>query len=234
MAEMPPVWAGKRRRLLVILVGLGVVQALLAVLMAVEVERLLGSSSRSSAVGVVLVVASVVGIGGARWMERVTAVELGQDYVFEQRRRLVISAIADPGYSGSLGVTVTRASNDLGAVRTWVALGVATLATAIPLIVVVVTALLLLDVVIGLAVAVPLAMVAAAVPVLARITFDRARMLRRHRGRMSAKVADTVLASESVRAASAVSRELKAIDRGSGKVVAAAVDRAWTGRGSPA
>lgn len=224
---MPALWAGKRRRLLVTLVALGVVQALLAVLMAVEVEALLAPARATTTLGVVLVIVSVLGVGGARWMERVAAEELGQDYVFEQRRRLVTSAIADADYSGSLGVTVTRASNDLSAVRNWVALGVAALVTGVPLIVVVLAALLFLDPVVGLAVAVPLALVAAAVPVLARITFDRARTLRRQRGRMSAKVADTVLAGESVRASGAVSRELRAIDRGSDKVVAAAIDRAW-------
>ncbi|AIT60888.1 ABC transporter permease [Corynebacterium doosanense CAU 212 = DSM 45436] len=203
------------------------VQALLAVLMAVEVEALLAPARATTTLGVVLVIVSVLGVGGARWMERVAAEELGQDYVFEQRRRLVTSAIADADYSGSLGVTVTRASNDLSAVRNWVALGVAALVTGVPLIVVVLAALLFLDPVIGLAVTVPLALVAAAVPVLARITFDRARTLRRQRGRMSAKVADTVLAGESVRASGAVSRELRAIDRGSDKVVAAAIDRAW-------
>ncbi|WP_020384666.1 ABC transporter transmembrane domain-containing protein [Corynebacterium doosanense] len=226
-APMPALWAGKRRRLLVTLVALGVVQALLAVLMAVEVEALLAPARATTTLGVVLVIVSVLGVGGARWMERVAAEELGQDYVFEQRRRLVTSAIADADYSGSLGVTVTRASNDLSAVRNWVALGVAALVTGVPLIVVVLAALLFLDPVIGLAVTVPLALVAAAVPVLARITFDRARTLRRQRGRMSAKVADTVLAGESVRASGAVSRELRAIDRGSDKVVAAAIDRAW-------
>lgn len=226
-ATMPALGVGKRRRLLVTLVVLGVVQALLAVVMAVEVEKLLAPERIATSLGVVLVIVSVLGVGGARWMERVAAEELGQDYVFEQRRRLVTSAIADAEYSGSLGVTVTRASNDLSAVRNWVALGVAALVTGLPLIAVVLVALLFLDPVIGLAVAVPLALVAAAVPVLARVTFDRARTLRRHRGRMSAKVADTVMAGESIRASGAVTRELRAIDRGSGKVVAAAVDRAW-------
>lgn len=224
---MPRIWAGDRRRLLVILVFLGVLQAVLAVLMATTVEALLRPLSGTDRWDIAAAFACVVGIGAARWIERVMGEEVGQNYVFEQRRRLITSAIGDTRNSSSLGVTVTRASNDLSAVRNWIALGVVPLLTGIPLIVLVVGALFVLDWHIGLAVAIPLAVVAALVPVLARITLARARDLRRHRGRMSAKVADTVLAGESIRASGAVTRELKAIDRGSGKVVAAAVDRAW-------
>lgn len=227
VAAMPRVWQGKRRRLLVILVLLGILQAGLAILMTLQVEALLNATENTDTWDLVSVVGFVLGIGVARWIERVVAEELGQDYVFEQRRRLIASAIAAPDYSGSIGVTVTRASNDLTAVRNWIALGIVPMVTGIPLIVLVVGALLFIDLRIGLAVAAPLVLVGAAVPVLARLTLARARELRRRRGRMSAKIADTVLAGESVRAAGAVRRELNSVDRNSRKVVSGAIDRAW-------
>lgn len=224
---MPAIWAGRRRLLLVSLVLLGVLQAVLAVLMAVQVDALLSQSGTTNSWDVVSVLGFVLGIGVARWIERVVAEDLGQDYVFEQRHRLITAAIAGPDYSGSLGVTVTRASNDLTAVRNWISLGISSLVSGIPLILVVLVSLTVLNPQVGLAVATPLILLAALVPVLARVTLARARELRRRRGRMSAKIADTVLAGESIRASGAVRRELKAVDRGSGRVVEAAIDRAW-------
>lgn len=224
---MPAVWAGRRRLSLTGLGVLGAVQAALALLMAATVAALLSPEIHSDRWDMAVLAASAGGLGLARWMERVLAEQTGQDYVFEQRRRLVAAAVAAPGYAGSLGVTVTRASNDLSAVRNWVAAGIVPLVTGVPLIAIVLAALLAGNWRVGLAVAVPLAAVAAVLPLLAKVTLRRARALRKRRGRLSAHIADTVVAGESVRQAGAVARELNALDRASGRVVDAAVDRAW-------
>ncbi|STC70262.1 ABC transporter transmembrane domain-containing protein [Corynebacterium pilosum] len=224
---MPPIWAGRRRGLFVALVALGVLQAVLALIMALSVDALLSANVQTDSWDIAALVGSAVGIGVARWIERVVAEDLGQDYVFEQRHRLITSSVGGSDYSGSLGVTVTRASNDLSAVRNWIAMGIVPLVTGIPLIGVVVIALLVLDREIGLGVAIPLILIGAAIPILSQVTFNRSRALRRQRGRLSARIADTVMASESVRASGAVARELKQIDKQSDKVVGAAVDRAW-------
>lgn len=221
--RMPPVWRGRRRWLLVALGALGVLQAALALLMALAVDLLL--SQAGDRWDLVALVGAVLGIGVGRWIERVVAEDLGQDYVFEQRHRLITSALGRP--AGSLGVTVTRASNDLTAVRNWVALGIVPLVTSVPLIIVVLAGLAVLDWLTAIAVAIPLVVVAAVIPALAAVTLRRSRELRRRRGRMSARIADSVQASESVRVSGAVHRELKATDRDSRRVVSAAVDRAW-------
>lgn len=226
-AAMPRVWSGRRRGLLALLATLGILQALLAVIMALTVAAILSAGVGSDGWDLAALAGSVLGIGLARWLERVLAEDLGQHYVAEQRRRLVTTAIGDADYSQSLGVTVTRASNDLSALRNWVALGIVPLVTGVPLIAVLLAALFLYQWPIGLAVAAPLALLGALMPPLSRLTLHRARALRRRRGRMSARIADTVMAGESVRAAGAVHREVRAVDRDSGKVVAAAVDRAW-------
>lgn len=224
---MPPVWSGRRRWLLVALATLGMLQAGLALLMAWAVNLLLGPATPTNYADLAALLGAVLGIGLARWIERVVAEDLGQDYVFEQRRRLMTSSIGSYRPAGSLGVTVTRASNDLTAVRNWVALGIVPLVTAVPLILSVLSGLTLLDWRVALAVMVPLGLVAAAVPFLAVRTLQRSRELRRRRGRMSARIADSVLAGESIRAFGAVRRELCAIDRDSARVVTAAVDRSW-------
>ncbi len=227
IGRMPPVWAGRRRRLLVCLAVLGGLQAVLALMMAMTVNALLSPNPSWDGWDLMALGTSVLGIGLARWIERVVAEELGQDYVFEQRRRLMTSALGSTNPAGSLGVTVTRASNDLTAVRNWVALGLVPLVTAVPLILVILLGLAVIDWRVAAVVSAPLLLVVAAVPVLASQTLRRSRELRRRRGRMSARIADSVLAGESVRVSGAVHRELKAVDRDSGKVVTAAVDRAW-------
>lgn len=232
--RMPKVWRGRRRSLLLALVGLGVVQAILALTMALVVDGLLSAVPLTSGTPSIPdppwahmagLAAAVLGIGVARWVERVVAEDLGQDYVYEQRRRLITAALHDIG-NRSLGVVVTRASNDLTAVRNWIAQGLVPMLTALPLVAVVLGTLVFTNWPIAIAVAVPLGLTAVLMPFLARIARNRARTLRRFRGRMSARIADSVQAGESIRVAGAVRRELNAVDRDSSKVVSAAVDRA--------
>ncbi|KAB1642326.1 ABC transporter ATP-binding protein [Gulosibacter chungangensis] len=170
-------------------------------------------------------VAAVLGVGLARWFERIVAERLGQDYVYEQRRRLITSALGEFG-NRSLGVIVTRASNDLTAVRNWIAQGIVPLATALPLIITVIAVLAFTNWPVALAIFIPLSLMTAVLPFLSAMAHNRARTLRRYRGRMSAHIADTVRAGESIRVAGAMRRELNAVDRNSAKVVDAAVARA--------
>ena len=250
--RMPTVWRGRRRWLLVLLLLLGVFQAAMALVMAFTVDALLGGPAelnqalrsgtapdgRALDPAVIaelgtfvpwpqlsLLAGAVLSLGAARWAERVVAEDLGQDYVYEQRRRLIGSALAGAG-NPSLGVTITRASNDLTAVRNWISQGLVPLVTAVPLIAVVVTVLTLSTPLVGAAVGAPILLLVLILPPLAQATFERARHLRRRRGRMSARIADTVQAGESIQAAGGVKRELNALDRDSGRVVGAAVARA--------
>ncbi|MDI3329233.1 MAG: ABC transporter ATP-binding protein [Micrococcus sp.] len=250
--RMPTIWAGRRRHLLVILFLLGVFQAVMALVMAFSVDALLGAPAEyntalnsgtapdGSALDPAAVASArtlvpwpqltilgvaVLSIFGARWAERVVGEDLGQDYVHELRRKLIGTSLAGTG-GPSLGVTITRASNDLTSVRNWVSQGIVPLMTSLPLVAVVLGVLSLANWQVGLAVGIPIVLFGLAVPPLARATFARARYLRRRRGRMSARIADTVRAGESIHAAGGVHRELNALDRDSGKVVGAAVARA--------
>ncbi|MDO5634421.1 MAG: ABC transporter ATP-binding protein [Micrococcus sp.] len=222
-------WRGRRRRLLVALFCLGVVQAVMALVLAASVSRVLESASTTTAgldgVDVALLVGSVASMGLARWSEHVVGEDLGQDYVYEVRRKLIGSALAGDG-TASLGVIVTRASNDLTAIRSWISQGIVPLVTAVPLIAVILTVLTVTAPVAGLAVGGPVVVLGLVFIPLSRVVFARARALRRRRGRMSSRIADTVRARESIAATGAVHRELAALDRDSSKVVNAAVSRA--------
>lgn len=232
--RMPKVWRGRRRYLLIALVILGIIQAVLALVMALTVDGLLSGLSITDPAAqdhtppwgtMAGLAGAVLGIGVARWVERVVAEDLGQDYVYEQRRRLVAAALHNVG-NRSLGVVVTRASNDLTAVRNWIAQGIVPMLTALPLIAVILAGLAITNWPVAITVAIPLAVTGFMMPFLARRARERARTVRRYRGRMSARIADTVQAGESVQVAGAVRRELNALDRDSSKVVGAAVHRA--------
>lgn len=230
---MPAVWQGRRRGLLLTLLLLSVVQAVLALTMTFSVDRLLAAAEFGRTLALqghwqqmVALVGSVFGIGLARWLERVVAEDLGQDYVFEQRHRLVTAALGGNREGRSLGVIVTRASNDLSAIRNWLALGIVPLLTAVPMILIVLVVLAFRNWPVAAAVSIPILLMVVVLPGMARVAHTRARKLRRHRGRMSARIADLVRAGEAVQAAGAMQRELKAVDRDSTKVVDAAVDRA--------
>lgn len=219
---MPRLWRARRRLLLIALGVLGVLQALLAIMVSLSVAAIL--EGNRALVGLLL--ATTLGLGVAQWIQKVVAEDLGQHYVHEVRRELVGAALV-PGNTASLGVTVTRASNDLTAVRNWVALGIVPMVTGLPLIAIVLVALFIQDLRTGVAVTVPLLMCVAVLPVVARWTLKRARELRKKRGRMAARIADSVMAGELLHATGAIDRELNAVTRDSARVVIAAVRRSW-------
>lgn len=223
---MPPLWKGQRRGQLLALVALGIGQGCSALGMALLVDSLLspGTGAVPPQLGMLLILLAVLGLGIMRWYERVTAEKLGQGYVHEQRQRLLTQALGKRTTS-SLGVTVTRASNDLTAVRNWIALGIVPLVAGIPLILTVLGALLARNPIKGLIIACPFMLVLLMFPTLSQLTYRASRTLRRARGRMSARYADTVMARLSVRASGAVQRERNALSRASHKVVDAAVAR---------
>ncbi|ARV65511.1 ABC transporter ATP-binding protein [Corynebacterium glutamicum] len=208
--------------MLIALGVLGVLQALLAIMVSLSVAAIL--EGNRALVGLLL--ATTLGLGVAQWIQKVVAEDLGQHYVHEVRRELVGAALV-PGNTASLGVTVTRASNDLTAVRNWVALGIVPMVTGLPLIAIVLVALFIQDLRTGVAVTVPLLMCVAVLPVVARWTLKRARELRKKRGRMAARIADSVMAGELLHATGAIDRELNAVTRDSDRVVIAAVRRSW-------
>ena len=222
--RLPVLFVGRRRWLLFALAGLGLAQAGLSVLTALLTPRLLGGQGSAVLLSGVLVLGALV-IGGIRIGERVLSEDLGQDYVREVRRLIVASALT-PARSLNLGATITRASNDLSAVKNWVALGISPMVVGIPLVTGIMIAMFLITPVMGLVLACTLAVFAGLMFALSGPLFRRARSLRRVRGKMSGHIADAVTAGESIRISGGVSREVQRIDKLSGKVVDAARSRA--------
>lgn len=224
---LPRVFVGARRPWVVGLVALGLGQGALGAVGAWALTQLRPGSPWPIVVAVVSIVATAVAVGGLRIEERIAAERLGQDYVREVRRELVESELT-PGSSTHLGITVARTTNDLASVRNWVSQGVAPLMSGIPLIAGSAVGLTVLDPFLGLGFLLPLAVLAAVMVPWARTAYLKSRRLRRARGRMATRIADTVGASEGIIAAHGAGRELGHIDSASADVVDRAVDRSVT------
>jgi ABC-type multidrug transport system fused ATPase/permease subunit len=224
---LPKLFTGARRGWLLGLVGIGLGQGALGALSAWSLTQLRAGSPWPLVVAILSIVAAAVAIGGLRVEERIAAERLGQDYVREVRRELVESELT-PGGRTHLGITVARTTNDLASVRNWVSQGVGPLAAGIPLIVGSAVGLAVIDLYLGLGFLLPLGVLAAVMVPWARTAYVKSRSLRRARGRMATRIADTVGASEGIIAAHGAGRELGHIDSASDAVVDRAVDRSVT------
>lgn len=222
--ELPKIFTGARRGWVLGLVGLGLGQGALGAVSAWALTQLRAGSPWPMAVVILSIVAAAVALGGLRVEERIVAERLGQHYVRDVRRDLVQAELT-PGSRTHLGITVARTTNDLSSVRNWVSQGVGPLAAGIPLIVGSAVGLTVIDPYLGLGFLFPLGVLAAVLVPWARTAYEKSRRLRRARGRMATRIADTVGASQGIIAARGAGRELGHIDSASDAVVDRAVDR---------
>jgi len=223
---LPPVWSGRRRRYLSLLILAGLGQAAAAGASARFFSHALtraGAGSRGLLFSAV--VAAAVAVGLLRMAERVLSERLSQDYVHQIRLGLIRRNLLD-GRVTSLGVAVARTTNDLTSVRNWISQGVAPLAVGIPLITGAGVALVLLDPLLLVGLLVPIAALVAAMRALAPVAYARTRQVRRLRGRLSSQVADTMLSTTAIRSAGGSGRELSRIEKHSQALVTASIEKA--------
>jgi len=217
---------GSGRRSLSALIGTGLAQAVIGGASALALRRAFHSSSTGMIIATIgLLVVAAFAVGSLRLAERVLAERMSQNYVHEVRTALLRASIQDSG-GRSVGVTVARTTNDLTSLRNWMASGVAPLASGIPLLIGVTVALAVLNPLFAAAAAFPLVALVWTLWGLTTLAYERSRRLRKLRGRLSAQIADTVLAAPAIRAGGGQSRELKRIQERSSAVVEAAVGRA--------
>lgn len=223
---LPPLLSGGRRSLLALLVLTGLAQAGAAGGTVLALRRGLHARTTSGEMGAVVVLFAASGcVGWLRYRERLWSEQLGQDYAHEIRLGLV-SHVLNGNATGSLGTTLTRASNDLTSVRNWVAMGVAPLAVGVPLLLGCTVVLALMNPILAVAVLLPLCALAVVLWLGSRRAYEQARRLRHERGRLAGHLADTVTATRAIRSAGGTDRELRRLQGRSAKVVDAAVARA--------
>jgi ABC-type multidrug transport system fused ATPase/permease subunit len=227
-AALPKLLVGPRRRLMALLIGTGMVLAALSGASAYLMAHLLAVGAPARILAVASLTVAACGLGMGRVAERVLAERLGQHYVQEIRTGLMAAILADPGGS-SPGIAIARITNDLTSVRNWITMGIAPLVVGVPLIAGATIALWFMSPPLALAVAIPLCLFSGAIAALSRPAFTRARVLRKNRGRLAARVSDTVTAATAIRAAGGQQREVRQIERLGGQVAAAAIQRAKIG-----
>lgn len=223
---LPPLWAGKRRGQLSILVAAGLGQATAAGLGAHFVIHLLrgGANSHHVLLFGILVVSALV-VGALRMAERVISEVLSQNYVHEIRVGLIRRNLAD-GRVRNLGVAVARTTNDLGSVQSWISQGVTPLAVGIPLILGAGMAMMFIDPVLTITLVPPIALLLIGLRWVTPVAYARTRALRKARGKLAGQVADTILSSRAIRSGGGASRELSRVERYSRSLVDAATRRA--------
>lgn len=227
VTRLPPLARGERRPVLHRLVLVAVLRSALAVGTALLVGRLVAAPPGRALLDAGMLAVGVAGTGLAVYAERVLAERLGQLYVHELRGRIVGGALTEES-GPSLGITVARTTNDLTAVRTWVAQGIVPLVAAGPLLAGALLGLGLLHPLLAPAAVLPLLALAALLLLVAPRAYARARRLRRVRGRLAARMTDTVLAREGIAAAGGTDRERRRLEEGSREVVEAALARSRT------
>ncbi len=219
-------WAGKRRRHLTLLVLAGLGQAVAAGASAhFFTHALTHSSVGGRGLLFAALVAAAVAVGLLRMAERTLSERLSQDYVHQIRIGLIRRNLVD-GKVKSLGVAVARTTNDLTSIKNWISQGVAPLAVGIPLIIGVGVALSLLDPLLLVGLVVPAVVLVLAMRALAPRAYERTRLVRRVRGRLSSQIADTVLSTAAIRSAGGSQRELDRIQKHSQALVDASINKA--------
>lgn len=225
-SRLPALWVTGRRKLLLLLVMLGALLGALSVAISWLIARLAAQVVPET---VALVGLMVAGFFVGKMAERVVAERVGQDYVAQLRLALLGQALTAER-PPAVGITAARSSNDLSAVRLWVTQGLVPLVAGVPQAVLVLCGLAWIDPQLALLMLIPLAVEALVLGLLARPMFAAARIVRRRRGRLAARVADTALAAPSIAAGGGVRRELRRFSRDSHELVRAAVVRArWAG-----
>ncbi|HEY6932011.1 MAG TPA: ABC transporter ATP-binding protein [Marmoricola sp.] len=223
---LPPLLTGRRRWWFGGLVATGLVQAAAAAATVLAIHRGLQHGTRASErTTLVVLVGIALVVGWTRTQQRVLSERLGQDYAHQIRLHLV-RRVLEGSRRTSLGTTLTRASNDLSAIRNWVAQGVSPIAVGIPVVLGCTLVLVTIDPLVALGVLAPLLALGVALVVGSRVAYERSRRVRRQRGRLAAHLADTLTAASTIRSAGGGHRELKRVEERSSKVVQAAVDRA--------
>jgi len=131
MSRLPDALPPERYRLFAGVVVLGIVQAMTLIGMAIVMQGLLATLIEEQAlpanslwVFASLCALAIVG-GACRWLERAGGERLGHRHVHDVRLGLfdALASRAGPSVDSNFGIHVVRFSNDLTALRQWVALG---------------------------------------------------------------------------------------------------------------
>ena len=232
--SLPAIYAGRRKRLVWLLVVNGLAQAGCGLAMAYVLRGELFSASFPS--GPSIGAAAIVGLGlmllGLRSREAADAERMGQDYVTAVRLRIFDRVAGAPSRrdpSRRWGLAMTRMISDLNSLRNWVSLGFART---------IVATMTIGGLAVGIAVVEPisagilLAMTAGVVTTglaLAPLLRTRIRESRRRRGRLANNLGEKLIAARTIAQLARSRLERRRVRRDSRRLADALVRRARLG-----
>lgn len=234
---LPRLFGGSRRRSLVVLVTLGLLQAAVGVGMALGVrgafDALTAAATQRGPLSPVVFAALLAALAGAagalRALERAEAERLGQSYANAVRMRLHRRLLSYPPralQTRSQGGVLLRFIGDAGAVRQWVGLGISRLIVSGLTAVGVLAALAAINAVLAASVALTLAGGALLTGLLGRPLREANVDARRRKANLAATVSRHVSGLAAVQAHGQAHREKTRLARQSRKLRDAAITRA--------
>lgn len=231
---LPKTLPPSRYPLLTGVVALGLVQAATLIGTAWLAQRLLaeivgGGQSNIPETVALLIVFAAVG-ATCRWLERAGGERLGNRHVHDVRLALYDALAGAAAKRNSHGINMIRFSNDLNALRQWVALGIARTLSGGLFMAGVLLAVALIDPRLALWLAVGVAVSALGLVLLGR-GFERSvRQTRRRRGGLATAVSDVLLHVPHLRSFGRTTRERRRLERLSSGLTDALETRAlWIG-----
>lgn len=233
--RLPVLLRGRRRLRLWLLLAIGLVQSLLAVVVALSVkhafDQLMGQGHDEVGGAITASVAlGALAVGAIlRWREFLVAERLAQSYVhavrvvvFRHALRLGEAGLAQTSRSAVL----LRFTGDLSALRLWISRGLARGLVAMTSIVITLSALLVVDTFIGLAVAASVALTGLSALALGPSLDKATRRVRSRRTRMLKHTQERLNRIHVVETLGDARRERRLLARKSGNLASASVDRA--------
>ena len=236
---LPTAIPAARSPLLLGVVGLGVLQALTLIGLALVMQDLLATlvageleaADRNRDVAILSLLALLGGL--CRWLERAGAERLGNAHVHDVRLALFDTLASRHGEDRRMpghGVNMVRFSNDLNALRQWVALGLTRTISASLFLAGVLLATVLLAVELALLLSAALLLAALGLLLLGRGFESSVRHTRRRRGGLANAVSDVLLNVRHLASFGRTRRERNRLGRLSGELSSALQARAfWMG-----
>ena len=194
--HLPAILAGKRRWHFARLIANGVVQAGATIALPFAIASQAGGLT---ALGIAVLAALAALLMAAKALEFVDAERLGLHYV-QQVRLSLLDGLLTGSASSRHGVAMTRLMNDLSALKSWVGLGFARSMVAGLALAGCVAAAAMISLHHMLVLLGPVVAVALVTAVLVGPFKRRVGEVRRRRGRLAARVGETLLAAETVKA----------------------------------
>lgn len=233
--RLPILLRGRRRLRLWLLFVIGLVQSLLAVVVALSVkhafDQLMGQGQDASGGAITASIAlGALAIGAIlRWREFLVAERLAQSYVHAVRVAVFRHAIrlGEAGLAQtSRSAVLLRFTGDLSALRLWISRGLARGLVAMTSIAITLTALLVVDPFIGLAVAASVALTGLSALALGPSLDKATRRVRSRRTRMLKHAQERLNRIHVIETLGDAGRERRLLAKKSDDLAGASVDRA--------